>query len=813
MRRRARNTATRSDTSVSESVTTEKTQRKRPWKHSRTIGLTAALAVVIGLLPAGPGVQPAVAQETSFAVDLMKSMAEEAGGDAVDDLFGWVLGSGGSTDQNLVVLNEILDELDTIEDTLVGIENEIAAELNAIEQLDCDTWVQSAEKPVNAISNLWDPNSVSAGGPGAPPPQQSYVGINAETKNNTVTVADMEAWVDQVLNNNGQGIGGLSIQDHLQDLAQLLIPPAGGTGIIQSCLAVASNGPSNYKGKTDDVYYHDVVAPLIGYYYAIQTQGMTMVVEALNFEAWQTAGSPISTSSTIEDLPTVICGDPSGQVAQYCENADWVVLGTNGTSGVRGRVAAQLTLGGAAYSAPLELGYQPVHRYVSSTDLWASSPELFTTTNSPSCAGLNSNAPCGILKGVYSNTTVGGTYGFYGAGSSSGGVWKAASGPQLLEIFSSGPNFGTAYTNVGDYLMKMRGFVDLPANTIFITNQTFKSYPYTDHSVWNVVLTFTDTGLVSGQFPPLFNPDFTNNYINTNHSLQLYTHSDGDGCQYFDKNPKLPANNQNKSFHAATSKFCPERGGIGGWWLSGPPGWVTDNGVANNHPQFRLPVLDVTSLKCSAGLHATNPGGAYRMCGDDFYSWLDTQVPPATPTGVATGEVGLAQTKVWPKWDTLFAKGTVDDIDTSNGVKIRVTDETNLFETRSIEAKKCRTHHWSGRITCSVYGHGSTLWLTLRPLKHSDGYKFSLFLRGVDSTETFRGPVTLRLTEAEGPAHEGTAYDCKTSHWGKYTCKAGEAPPNGGRDPVDPNEGDPPVFVPDPDLLLPPMDDPTPPSP
>ena len=603
-------------------------QRRRTTRRRRRRTLAAALVVCAWLLSGlVPGTRAeAQAGETSFVVSLMKSMAEGAAGEAGSDLFGWVLGSAGSADQDAAVLNEILDELDTIESTLQGIETEISELVNAIDQLDCDTWVEQALPMVNAISNLWDPNSVSAGGPGVPPVEQSYVGIVAETQANTVTVADMEAWADQVLNNNGQGINGLSIQQYLQDLSNVLIPPAGGSGLIQSCLAVPSNSPSTYVGKTDDGYYDDIVAPLLGYYYAIQTQGVTMVVEALNFEAWQTAGSPTSTTATIQDLPATICGNPSdSDVEELCDNAEWAVLGEDGDTGVRGRVATQLALGGAPYTSIGLLGEQPVHRYVSSTAVHASSPSLFSSLNSTGCTTLDSAAPCGILRGVYNtDTTLGGTYGAYGVGLD--GSWRAANATEVAEIFEHGPAFGDGYADVGAYMMQERGFLDLPADTIFLASGFFYDQPYKAKGGIDVI-TFTDTG-IKPPLPPYLGQANGTSYFNYSNGLMVRTGTDSAGCDYFTANPALPSEAENGSYYIGGMWWC-DVGGTMEWaWATNPNGWANPA----DKPQFRLPVVDITTLTCNAGLKPVNPGGAYTMCGDDFADWLATQVPPA-PTG------------------------------------------------------------------------------------------------------------------------------------------------------------------------------------
>jgi len=588
---------------------------------------------------------------------MLKAVATGAASTFGGDLVGWVLGSGGAANQDVEVLNKILNELDTIEQTLQGIADDLAQLENEIQVLDCDQWVQNALPMVAAISNLW--NLVEAE-EGSISPEQYYVGIVQETKANTVTIENMQSWVDRVLNNDNKGINGLSLQDYLQDLAHVLIPPSGGSGLIQSCLSVASNKPSSFPSDiTDGEYYNKTALALVGYYYTIQVQGVTMVVEAMNFEAWMASGQPISNTANIQDLPEQTCGTPANPtVQQWCENAQWAVYGVDGSTGVRGRIAQQLTFAGAPYTQSWNVsnvdgsGLEPTHRFIDSTELWASSPPQFQATNSPECTQMNSNNPCGILSGTFSNTTIGGTYALYGEGHESG-TWLAASGPQMQYLMVHGTKFNDSYVDVRDWLLRVRGYVDLPEDVIFLTSQNAEVKPY-GQGVSTNAITFTDTGLSPLYFPQIFSSQVDwGNYINTAHSLQLrYCNGQCGGCtsgytELFDQHPQLPAPSKNRNFYVGSSCFAPCNGGPCGQWMSGPPGWTTDVGAANKHPQFRLPVIDIDTLPCSEGIPATNPSGARRMCGEDFYAWLYRQVPQP----LADAEPPLSSEKEYPPSD------------------------------------------------------------------------------------------------------------------------------------------------------------------
>lgn len=327
----------------------------------------------------------------------------------------------------------------------------------------------------------------------------------------------------------------------------------------------------------------------------------------------------------------------------------------------------------------------PVHRYVgqvgdTSTSgqgafVWASSLSAFHQQNSPkSCPALNSADPCGILKGSYSDETVGGTYSYYGQGENNG-VWGAASGPLLRAAFDGGrPNQRAYPSNLADWMMQERHFAQTPPNVIFITSEVvgFKPDPCAGCTVNENVemVTFTDTGIPGNAFDHPYwwggggdqnkvsNPYFSqqSSKLTKPYKSAFYYYSD-DPFQYlcvplWKRNPDLPSSQYNGSFYSGYAMRGMDQNGSAMTYPKSQsncnkaqvgPGFTTNQSGAANNPQFRMPVLyvgattagqDTVSCQQYRGdlgtmitpVKFSGVAQTYSMCGDDLATWLDAQL-------------------------------------------------------------------------------------------------------------------------------------------------------------------------------------------
>ncbi|KAL3918355.1 MAG: hypothetical protein SGILL_004277 [Bacillariaceae sp.] len=376
-------------------------------------------------------------------------------------------------------------------------------------------------------------------------------------------------WASQVINGTSS-TSNESIENHLSTIDSVL---EGGTdNLILSCTTIQS--PSDFTSSSNqqlDTAYYNGVYSLLDYFYQVQAMGMTMVVEASNYEAWYNAGSPVYNSTTTSDQQNVtqiqneICGsttynyiDPSvgSDTAAWCQAGIQQVVGANGSSGVRGRVASQLNKAGAGFTQP-NIPF-PTHHYIGDNILYASDVNAFTATNSAdgSCTTVDSNSPCGLLSGTYDNTTIGGDYGPYGK-SSGYGSWEAISSDQMHYNFNyPAPD---ASGTVASFL-ETKGYVNMPTGAIFLTHNKFTIQPINDDNDGTGdsfdAIAFTDTGMNLKDFPHGYYDDhILNKYVSgydADTALMIPNSDDkcdGNGC-HFIANPNLPLSNNN-NFYAS----------------------------------------------------------------------------------------------------------------------------------------------------------------------------------------------------------------------------------------------------------------------
>ena len=329
-------------------------------------------------------------------------------------------------------------------------------------------------------------------------------------------------------------------------------------------------------------------------------------------------------------------------------------------------------------SSDSETRRAPVHRYVGAINdqstsglgafLWASDVLEFQQQNSPqNCQTLNSANPCGILKGVYSDETVGGSYAYYGKDPGNG-TWQAASGPLFRQAFDGGHNPMQSYKDLGDWMAQDRHFIDVPSATIFITSEVSKFNPGKNIEKLSG-LTFTDTG-IGPDYPHTYwwgadnnSGQKANRYFSgkeSNPAIVWKSATCSSGTYVYVPSPYLPPTKYNGKFYAVVGVMdgnttelwwaTPDDGSENACEESNGPGYVTDRSGAASNPQFRLPVLYVgatTAAQPSGTVTCQEYQGdlgtpvatsrwsgvsqTYSMCGEDLAQWLDGQLGELVP--------------------------------------------------------------------------------------------------------------------------------------------------------------------------------------
>ena len=189
--------------------------------------------------------------------------------------------------------------------------------------------------------------------------------------------------------------------------------------------------------------YYTPILNTINYYYGVQVQGPSILVEALHLEACQQAATSdpdlhcdfaTASTSTSPSEAYEVCDDPTGQVATLCDEATEAVTDPESGTGIYERVQAQLIDAGAPYSNDL-LGLLWGTSYVYPKNLTAFTNQATVDGETLSdCTSFTSAAPCGFLAGAYDLTFDPQlTYaGYPGDGESS--VWTPADAAQLLAL-------------------------------------------------------------------------------------------------------------------------------------------------------------------------------------------------------------------------------------------------------------------------------------------------------------------------------------------------------------------------------------------
>ena len=559
-------------------------------------------------------------EDAWVAQTVLEGVAGGLSGGGGEALFGFVLGAAGGAGGDEKALEELAQELSEIEQTLTDIEDELETINTSIEQLGCDIETNTIQPSVDAIRNLWANESLDAPASAtttAPPLiPQTYVELVNDAKDGDADPAEMEQFVDRVLDIDGASPDGQSVPDHLSNIADALGDTGSGSeGIIVSCLK--ANPASGYDGRSDLTYYDDVVKPLLQYYSWVQTQGVVMVVESYHYLAWQVEKPAIAEPSTIA---ASLCSDPtSPQVDEYCQSARTEYAGGDGETGVRAELVDQFTLAGAPYTTEGS-GVEQQRAHVVGTDLLFANIEDFTTASGADCpTPMTSDDPCGPTVGSAGLTDLP-SLAFGPTGDFDGYTgWKVATGPELEAIFTAAPADG-GYANsedtLGAYLTGVSAALTLPADDAIVITPTVGSIslPWGPTSFDADVICFLDGGWTRAAQTQLTGPACGGD-------PQLWAPLISDWRS-------LPAASENGGFYLAwftdetaeADATPPSQTDASDW-----PGWIAPG--SPDHPQFHWPVIDVTTLACTDGRSATNASGVATMCGDDLDEFVAAIIP------------------------------------------------------------------------------------------------------------------------------------------------------------------------------------------
>jgi hypothetical protein len=524
---------------------------------------------------------------SSHAISVLFEGATEGAAGSITEMgMGWALGALGLADEGPDYteqlekieedLQEIIGQLSDINDELAEINKELLV-LNCSEQ---QTALTTETGRIEYLLGLY----------------QSFVST-ANNKGRTPN-ATLSDWADQVLA-GGNYTGQTPMGQILTTMANQLIQP--NSGAITACVQAV---PKPANTSFGDTYYYDAVSHFTNYYYYYQAQGLMLLNEALHYQAWVAAGSPVSVSI---DSVSFVCQDPNA--VYFCNQA--AVF----TNKVYNALIAQFTTGGAPYTNDYFL--MATHD-VGTPRLWVKSLEDFAQAyGSPCTYPLTSEVPanswsCGVMAGWWNSPVLGNTFTYRGYTE-----WGWTGHAHLQQLFN-GWNSGTA----GQYLETARGFENM-------TNK--------------VIITVDPMSITLGnapgpqEFVPFIDTDFDYSFqprvVDNSASFSRMTHFTA--TQYNCKAPffhwstaeGLPGV-RNGFYELSIDYGCNSKAILVNYHWNIVSGWNKYNTTAAAR-QYLWPV-GTTALftdYCKHNRSSKNVAGVWTMCGNDFTAWFEYHVP------------------------------------------------------------------------------------------------------------------------------------------------------------------------------------------
>lgn len=537
----------------------------------------------------------ATGSATSFLFEAAgKSVAKEVAGEFTKLGLGWAMGALGVTYE----ANEVSEQLGKIDEDLLEIIDllgDVTLELADINHellvLDCSEQQTALTTETGRIDFLIQE-------------YQSY--MSTASQGGLIPPATLADWVDQVLAKNAYA-GQTPMGQILTTVANKLLQP--NSGAITACIKTI---PSLENNSFSDLTYYDAVSHFTQYYYSYQATGLMMLVEALHYQAWVAAGSPVDIDA---DSVSVVCQNPNA--LGYCTEA------ATFTNGVYNALVAQFTAAGAPYTTDDLL----MQNHQSNPVLWIRSLEDFTRAAGyafidPLVSDVSGNDendpyPYGPTSGLWNDPMAWPHIVHYRGYSE----WTFASSDHL-NILLNGWSSGTT----GNFLETERGFKYMTEKLIIANNTVSITLERAPESM-NAV------PFIDGTIDHSFQSGVVDDAASFNRMTKLTKQSKacnnlgyaGTNNIWTDGTP-ITVGWRNSFYRISASYWtCDQRNKI--IWSS-RPGWHAEN-LNNKATQYRWPVGSTALFTNHAteGRSTKNVAGVWTMCGDDFTAWLNNVVP------------------------------------------------------------------------------------------------------------------------------------------------------------------------------------------
>ncbi|MCB0723789.1 MAG: hypothetical protein KDC73_03745 [Ignavibacteriae bacterium] len=559
---------------------------------------------------------------TSSLSQFFGAVGEGAEGALGFSINGWILGAmglaGNSPDYGKQIAL-IESDLDTII-TLLGSMDSTLNEINqTLQILNCSEQTSSLQTEIGSIENLYIQYT-------------SMIETASDTTLGPVSDSVIQAWSDQVIATLPNALS--TIESNLSNQ----------TGVLHACI-ITIPPPSTF-GTTafggDTIYYNNVDA-LTNYYYYYQVIALSMISDALHFNAWVAACSQDSCTFPADSIQAV-CNQNSTAMT-YCND----VRGY--TNDLYNSLLTQFSYGGASYTNE----YTTLQYIQNNPIVWVRSLEDFTQQAGYNCPDpqinpphITSPQPCGPTAGnansVLRDTVYRGTSGF-----------SFANGQELYNLIDAASSL--SFNTNGDYL-ESKGFKNMSEKTIISANPgntVVISQSYQNLQVTPFFLTDQKAFLYNGENISVY---YTGNAFSYLFPSTVYSYGTCTpaGTHYQNQSMTLlyqfiqSVYDYDKLFFndgdIAFVTLCLNNGD---WqldspfaWNEEPPNWtpLSDSAIY----RFLMPKVYAYDAHCKSGRTNVNLSGVPTMCGEDFNIFLNTNIP-RPPT--------CSNTKIFPACTTL----------------------------------------------------------------------------------------------------------------------------------------------------------------
>lgn len=546
---------------------------------------------------------------SNLFLSLGKGAASEVGG----ELSGWALSAMGlsnSSSNYQHQINQILNDLNAIEQTLTDIDNTLQAINQAINFQTCSQQAGDLDNDIAFIKQVYNSGS------------QSYHNIIQRINDSVqVPTSDMKGFADKVLA-KGVYSGQEPLSQYLDHMATNLNR---NTGAIVSCMQTI-NDPVEGVLHGDTVYYNQV-NNIFNYYYYWQALGLNLLSEAEHFYAWYEAGQPGGTYTSSDSIQKVC--DTNSISKSHCLSV------VNATNQMYNDLLVQATYVGAPYSSE-NFTYQ---HFDSNPVVWVKSLEAFTTEAGYNCTSpLTNSNPCGPASGYFYTKLTDSSYWNTTAS------FRFATGSELRNLI----NVSQVGSMTNGAYLESQGFMNMSNKTIMASDsvRVYPAYTGYDGSLQTIV--------------PFFNTDVTP--LNNGHSIEsvMYTQNDFQGIllhathesnrdgncgphnsytsrlYHYHYNSTLGAK-ENWLVTYAKTRVCEDNSIVSSFEYTDHnyngstcclPGYLTSQQRKKaSEKRYLFPVFSPQSALCTNNRSQNNSGSVPSMCGDDFTAYLNINIP------------------------------------------------------------------------------------------------------------------------------------------------------------------------------------------